>query len=212
MLGKVASEVINKGTISLLAEKGIGMLAKDANSTAVNKNTINVIGKKSSGMSAESAGKVENQKNINVKEESGVGILVSDTGEGTNTIDGKITLENKNTVGIFAKNNGAGYTAQNAGSIILGKADGTSTEESLIGMFAQSETGKTSSVKNTGTIDINTKKSVGLYSKNGSTNVGDVDLHNAGTININNKSSVGIYAPKATVSKVGTIVLKKFRG
>ena len=208
MLGKVASEVINKGTISLLAEKGIGMLAKDANSTAVNKNTINVIGKKSSGMSAESAGKVENQKNINVKEESGVGILVSDTGEGTNTIDGKITLENKNTVGIFAKNNGAGYTAQNAGSIILGKADGTSTEESLIGMFAQSETGKTSSVKNTGTIDINTKKSVGLYSKNGSTNVGDVDLHNAGTININNKSSVGIYAPKATVSKVGTIVLK----
>ena len=75
-------------------------------------------------------------------------------------------------------------------------------------MFAQSETGKKSSVQNTGTIDVNTKKSVGMYAKNDATNVGDVDLQNIGTIDINNKSSAGIYAPKATVSKVGAINLK----
>ncbi len=208
MLGQAASEVINRNTINLIAEKGIGMLAKDATSTALNDGDINVTGKKSSGMLAKEAGKAENKKNINVTAENGVGIFVSDTGEGVNTSIGKITLDSKNAVGIFAQNNGAGHTAQNAGKIILGKEDGTSANESLIGMFAQSETGKKSSVKNTGTIDINTKKSVGMYAKNDATNVGDVDLHNAGIININNTGSAGIYAPKATVSKVGAINLK----
>ena len=216
MLGQAASEVINRNTINLIAEKGIGMLAKDATSTALNDGDINVTGKKSSGMLAKEAGKAENKKNINVTAENGVGIFVSDTGEGINTTTttttGKITLDSKNAVGIFAQNNGAGYTAQNAGKIILGKEDGTSTNESLIGMFAQSETGKKSSVKNTGTIDINTKKSVGMYAKNDATNVGDVDLHNDGTININNTGSAGIYAPKATVSKVGAINLKDSDG
>ena len=153
MLGQAASEVINRNTINLIAEKGIGMLATDANSTAVNDGDINVTGKKSSGMLAKEAGKAENKKNINVTAENGVGIFVSDTGEGINTTTtGKITLDSKNAVGIFAQNNGAGYTAQNAGKIILGKEDGTSANESLIGMFAQSETGKKSSVQNTGTI------------------------------------------------------------
>ena len=208
MLGQAASEVINRNTINLIAEKGIGMLAKDANSTALNDGDINVTGKKSSGMLAKAAGKAENKKNINVTAENGVGIFVSDTGTGTNLNGAKITLDSKNAVGIFAQNNGAGHTAQNAGKIILGKEDGTSANESLIGMFAQSETGKTSSVKNTGTIDINTKKSVGMYAKNDAANVGDVDLQNIGTININNKSSAGIYAPNATISKVGTINFK----
>ena len=208
MLGQAASEVINRNTINLIAEKGIGMLAKDATSTALNDGDINVTGKKSSGMLAKEAGKAENKKNINVTAENGVGIFVSDTGTGTNLNGAKITLDSKNAVGIFAQNNGAGHTAQNAGKIILGKEDGTSANESLIGMFAQSEASKTSSVKNTGTIDINTKKSVGMYAKNDATNVGDVDLQNIGTININNKSSAGIYAPKATVSKVGTIKFK----
>ena len=208
MLGQAASSVENKKTINLSAEKGIGMLAKDTDSTATNEDTINVNGKQSSGMLAEIAGKAENKKSIIVTAESGVGIFVSDTGTGVNTSTGEITLENKNAVGIFAKNNGATYTAENAGKIVLGKADGTTTHESLIAMFAQAEAGKTASVKNTGTIDINTKKSVGMYVKNDSTNVTDVDLQNTGTINVNNTGSAGIYAPKANVSKVGEINLK----
>ena len=220
MLGQAASEVINRNTINLIAEKGIGMLAEGKNSnnevsTATNnaKIAITSTAKKSIGMYAKDSGDVKNNKEIEVLAENGVGIFVSDTGKGENTApNGKILLNNKETVGIFAQNNGAGYTAQNAGKIILGKEDGTSANESLIGMFAQSEASKTSSVKNTGTIDINTKKSVGMYAKNDATNVGDVDLQNIGTININNKSSAGIYAPKATVSKVGTINLKDSDG
>ena len=208
MLGQAASSVENKKTINLLAEKGIGMLAKDTDSTATNEDTINVNGKQSSGMLAQTAGKAENNKNIIVTAESGVGIFVSDTGTGINTSTGEITLENKNAVGIFAKNNGTAYTAKNIGKIVLGKADGTTTHESLIAMFAQAEAGKTASVKNTGTIDVNTKKSVGMYAKNDATNVGDVDLQNTETINVNNTGSAGIYAPKANISKVGKIKLK----
>ena len=208
MLGQAASSVQNKKTINLLAEKGIGMLAKDTDSTATNEDTINVNGKQSSGMLAQTAGKAENNKNIIVTAESGVGIFVSDTGTGINTSTGEITLENKNAVGIFAKNNGTAHTAKNIGKIVLGKADGTTTHESLIAMFAQAEAGKTASVKNTGTIDVNTKKSVGMYAKNEATNVGDVDLQNTETINVNNTGSAGIYAPKANISKVGKIKLK----
>ena len=208
MLGQAASSVQNKKTINLLAEKGIGMLAKDTDSTATNEDTINVNGKQSSGMLAQTAGKAENNKNIIVTAESGVGIFVSDTGTGINTSTGEITLENKNAVGIFAKNNGTAHTAKNIGKIVLGKADGTTTHESLIAMFAQAEAGKTASVKNTGTIDVNTKKSVGMYAKNDATNVGDVDLQNTETINVNNTGSAGIYAPKANISKVGKIKLK----
>ena len=208
MLGQAASSVENKKTINLSAEKGIGMLAKDTDSTATNEDTINVNGKQSSGMLAQTAGKAENNKKIKVTAESGVGIFVSDTGKGLNASTGEITLENKNAVGIFAKNNGTTYTAENAGKIVLGKADGTTTHESLIAMFAQAEAGKTASVKNTGTIDVNTKKSVGMYAKNDATNVGDVDLQNTGTINVNNTGSAGIYAPKANISKVGKIKLK----
>ena len=208
MLGQLASEVVNKKTITLLGEKGIGMLAKDANSKATNEDTINVTGKKSSGMLAKENGEVENKKNINVTAEGGVGIFVSDTGKGTNLSGADIFVKNKESVGIFAKNNSSTHTAENAGTISLENPNGKDYT-SLIGMFAQAEATKKASVKNTGTITVGTKESVGMYAKNDSANaIADVDLHNAGTININNESSAGIYAPKSTVSKVGKINLK----
>ena len=205
--------------INLKAEDGVGMLAEGKNSnnevsTATNnaKIAITSTAKKSIGMYAKDSGDVKNNKEIEVLAENGVGIFVSDTGKGENTApNGKILLENKETVGIFAKNNGNGHTAKNSGTINLGKDDGTTAEKSLIGMFAQADSGKKASVKNetSGIINVNTKKSVGMYAQNDPANVvGDVDLHNAGTININNTGSAGIYAPKTTVSKVGKINLK----
>ncbi len=205
--------------INLKAEDGIGMLAEGKNSnnevsTATNtaKIAITSTAKKSIGMYAKDSGDVKNNKEIEVLAENGVGIFVSDTGKGENTApDGKILLKNKETVGIFAKNNGNTYSAQNSGEISLENPDKTKDYTSLIGMFAQAESGKKASVKNetSGIINVNTKKSVGMYAQNDPANVvGDVDLHNAGTIEINNAGSAGIYAPKTTVSKVGTINLK----
>ena len=213
MLGQLASEVVNKKTITLLGEKGIGMLVKDASSKATNEETINVTGKKSSGMLAKEDGEAENKKNINVTAEGGVGIFVSDTGKGTNLSGAEIFVKNKESVGIFAKNNGNAYSALNAGTISLENPDNTKYT-SLIGMFAQGTASSTpgvtnkASVKNTGTINIGTKESVGMYAENNTGNLADVDLHNTGTIKINNESSAGIYAPKSTVSKVGKINLK----
>ena len=212
MLGQNASSITNNKTITLSGEKGIGMLAKDTNSTADNNDTINVNGKESLGMLGEDSGTVKNNKTIKVTAESGVGIFVRDNGTGSgvgeNTSTGTISLENKESVGIFAKNNGTNDTAKNSGTINLGKTDGSTSHESLIGMFAQAESGKTASVKNTKDININTKKSVGMYAKNNASNITDVDLENTGDININSQESAGIYAPKSNISKVGTITLK----
>ena len=212
ILGQNASSITNNKTITLSGEKGIGMLAKDTNSTADNNDTINVNGKESLGMLGEDSGTVKNNKMIKVTAESGVGIFVRDNGTGSgvgeNTSTGTISLENKESVGIFAKNNGTNDTAKNSGTINLGKADGSTSHESLIGMFAQAESGKTASVKNTKDININTKKSVGMYAKNDASNITDVDLKNTGDININSQESAGIYAPKSNISKVGTITLK----
>ena len=231
MLAKEGSKIENKSNlppnplvsgkeygINLKAEDGVGMLAEGKNlisnevSTAINnaKIAITETCKKSIGMYAKDSGDVKNNKEIEVLAENGVGIFVSDTGKGENTApNGKILLKNKETVGIFAKNNGNTHSAQNSGEISLENPDKTKDYTSLIGMFAQAENGEKASVKNTGTINVNTKKSVGIYAKNDDKNtVGDVDLHNAGTIEINNAGSAGIYAPNATVSKVGTINLK----
>ena len=205
--------------INLKAEDGVGMLAEGKNSnnevsTAVNNGKINIIStaKKSIGMLAQNEGDVKNKKEIGISAEEGVGIFVSETGTGENVgSNGEINILAKKSVGIFAKNNGNTYTAKNSGTINLGKTDGTTTDESLIGMFAQADSGKIASVKNEagGIINVNTKKSVGMYAKNDSTNTeASIKLHNAGTININNTGSAGIYAPKTTVSKVGKINLK----
>ena len=205
--------------INLKAEDGVGMLAEGKNSknevsTAVNNGKINIIStaKKSIGMLAQNEGDVKNKKEIEISAEEGVGIFVSETGTGENVgPNGTIDLLATKSVGVFAKNNGNTYTAKNSGTINLGKTDGTTTDESLIGMFAQADSGKIASVKNeaSGIINVNTKKSVGMYAKNDSTNTeASIELHNAGTININNIGSAGIYAPKTTVSKVGKINLK----
>jgi len=69
-----------------------------------------------------------------------------------------IFFSNNNSKINTAKNNGTNDTAKNSGTINLGKADGSTSHESLIGMFAQAESGKTASVKNTKDININTKK------------------------------------------------------
>jgi len=210
--------------INLKEESGIGMYAEGVYgtaqySTAVNKAKISLetTAKESIGMYAIGQGIVRNEKNIEISAESGVGIFVSDTGYGENVKDskykdsnGQIDLLNAKSVGIFAKNNGNTYTAKNSGTINLGTTDGKIAHTSLIGMFAQAETGKTATVQNTadGIINVNTKKSVGMYGQNTAANVTDVDLQNLGTININNQGSAGIYAPKTNISKVGTIKLK----
>ena len=212
-IGKDKVTAENTGTITLSSttatnNKNIGIYV-DKKATGTNAGIIDVKTKESVGMLAQNDGEVTNKKAINIEGESGVGIFVADdTSKGTNaSTTGVIKLLAPKSVGIFAKDNGNTYSAQNDGAISLENPTGKDYT-SLIGMFAQGTTGKKASVKNTGTITIGTKESVGIYAENNTGNLTDVDLHNAGTININSKSSAGIYAPKSTVSKVGEINLK----
>ena len=87
--------------------------------------------------------KLQIRKSINIEGESGVGIFVADdTAKGTNaSITGTIKLLAPQSVGIFAKDNGNTYSAQNAGTISLENPNGKDYT-SLIGMFAQGTTGK----------------------------------------------------------------------
>ena len=212
-IGKDKVTAENTGTITLSSttatdNKNIGIYV-DKKATGTNAGTIDVKTKESVGMFVQKDGEVTNKKAINIEGKSGVGIFVADdTAKGTNaSITGVIKLLAPQSVGIFAKDNGNTYSALNAGTISLENPTGKDYT-SLIGMFAQGTTGKKASVKNTGTINIDTKESVGMYAENNTGNLADVDLHNAEIININSKSSAGIYAPKSTVSKVGTIKLK----
>ena len=211
-IGKDKVTAENTGTITLSSttatdNENIGILA-NKNSTGINDGTITVKTKESVGMLAQNDGEVTNKKAINIEGKNGVGIFVADdTSKGTNISTGTIKLLTPQSVGMFAKNNGNTYSALNDGTISLENPNGKDYT-SLIGMFAQGTTGKKASVKNTGTINIGTKESVGMYAENKTGNLADVDLHNAGTIEINNAGSAGIYAPKSTVSKVGTIKLK----
>ncbi len=211
-IGKDKVTAENTGTITLSSttatdNKNIGIYV-DKKATGTNAGTIDVKTKESVGMFVQKDGEVQNKSAINIKGESGVGIFVADdTSTGINMSTGTIKLLAPQSVGIFAKDNGNTYSAQNTGTISLENPNGKDYT-SLIGMFAQGTTGKKASVKNTGTINIGTKESVGMYAENKTGNLADVDLHNAGTIEINNAGSAGIYAPKSTVSKVGTINLK----
>ena len=213
MLAKGASVVKNEeadGFVNLVGEESIGMMANDKSSEAINNNSIELTAtaKKSIGMLAKEEGKITNNKSIKVLAEKGVGIFVSDTGKGNNSSTGVIDLESNEAVGIFAKNNGDGYTAINEGTINLGKADKTTNTKFMIGMFAHADGSEKASVKNTKDINVNTIESAGMFAKNDTTDITNVDLLNEGTINVSNRGSAGIYANKAQISKVGKVNLE----
>ena len=205
MFAQKNGTITNRGNISSTGEKNIGMVAKDAASEATNEGEITVEGKSSLGMVASESGKVLNKKNITTKGEHSLGMYIRENSTGENTANGVISLLEKESVGMYAENNGSADTAKNSGTINLG-ANGA-TYKSLIGMYAKAEAAKKAGVKNSGTINVNTKDSVGMYAENGNATVDDVELVNEKEINVNAENSVGIFAKKAKVSKVGKINL-----
>ena len=205
MFAQKNGTITNRGNISSTGEENIGMVAKDAASEATNEGEITVEGKSSLGMVASESGKVLNKKNITTKGEHSLGMYIRENSTGENTANGVISLLEKESVGMYAENNGSADTAKNSGTINLG-ANGA-TYKSLIGMYAKAEAGKKAGVKNSGTINVNTKDSVGMYAENGNADVDDVELVNEKEINVNAENSVGIFAKKAKVSKVGKINL-----
>ena len=213
MYGENGSLVTNTGTgeieITAAGEKGMGIYATGKNTTTgkvtegVNDGTININGKEGIGMLATAKGKVTNNKEINGSAVEGI-IGMYGVDDETTVINAKnatIKLDGEKATGIFSKDDA---TAENSGNIKL-----MSTSKNSVGMFGSATTaGKKISLTNTstGSIDIESESSTGMFTKNLG-NLADSVIKNEGNINLKAKNTVGIYTPNSMIAKVGNITL-----
>ena len=178
IFGKNGAEVKNTstGTITLFDvsgtdSKSAGIYVDGSGTKGTNEGNILLNGKATTGMSATGGATALNSLNIIGSKDSVIGMY----GNGStveNTANGVITLKGNTSTGIFAKNS---TTAKNTGTINLETENGS-------------------------------KKSVGMYGITDNT-TDTINLSNTGTINLNKKQTVGIFTPKSKITSVGKIVL-----
>ena len=203
----ITNDTTGKIEITTAGEQAMGIYATGKNTSTgkvtegVNDGTIDVKGKEGTGMLATANAKIVNNKSITGSVESVIGMYGVDSG--TEVINKKdIELSGKKSTGIFAKDDAE---ALNKGKILL-----KSTSDNSVGMFGVSSgAGKKITLTNDtdGTIDVESEKSTGMFTKNGG-NLTDSTVKNEGIINLKTKNTVGIYTPKSDVQKVGRINLE----
>ena len=209
IIGNNGTEVTNTGDIRLnsatqpsSSAEGLVGISLDNTSTATNDGTITVNNDNSTGISGK-GGLITNNKEIILNNKNSVGVASTDgyviNGSATGN---KIEVKESNSVGIFAKlTENAPYPFQaisNKGTITL---NGGSTKTSSVGIYSLIEdkavqAGKAQTIANndTGTINVGTKSSAGIYVKDNRT-IGKNTVsfvRNEGTINVTEESSAGI--------------------
>ncbi|RRD39023.1 autotransporter-associated N-terminal domain-containing protein, partial [Leptotrichia sp. OH3620_COT-345] len=184
-----------------IGSKSAGMYVDGATSKAVNEGNILLNGKSTTGMSATDGASVLNSKTIIGNADSAIGIY-GNKSTTENDANGIITLNGNNSTGIFAKNS---TTAKNTGVINLESVGGS---KKSVGMYGITDNAAdTINLSNTGTINLNSGESVGIFAQNGnSTNVNST-ISNTGNINLNKAQTVGIFTPKSKITSVGNIIL-----
>ena len=184
----------NTGKITLSGENSTGMGAADS-ASITNKNEISGTVKNVIGMYGKGSGtNVTNMKNINLSKENSTGIFTKDDAVAKNETGANINLEEKNSVGIFGLASAAGKKIDltNNGIVTL-KGEGStgifaSNVENPVGSGIYTGALTNSSVKNTGTITLDAKKTVGIYTpKSNISKVGNIIMTNKAD------SSVGVY-------------------
>ena len=173
----------NTGKIVLSGENTTGMGAADS-ASITNKNEISGTVKNVIGMYGKGSGtNVTNMKNINLSKENSTGIFTKDNAVAKNETGANINLEEKNSVGIFGLASAAGKKIDltNNGTVTL-KGEGST------GIFAS---------------NIENPIGSGIYTGA----LTNSSIKNAGTITLDAKKTVGIYTPKSNISKVGNIIM-----
>ena len=173
----------NTGKITLSGENSTGMGAADS-ASITNKNEISGTVKNVIGMYGKGSGtNVTNMENINLSKENSTGIFTKDNAVAKNEIGANINLEEKNSVGIFGLASAAGKKIDltNNGTVTL-KGEGST------GIFASNVENPVGSGIYTGALT-------------------DSSIKNTGTITLDAKKTVGIYTPKSNISKVGNIIM-----
>ena len=208
IFGKNGAEVKNAatGTITLFDvsgtdSKSAGIYVDGSGTKGTNEGNILLNSKATTGMSATGGATALNSLNITGSKDSVIGMY----GNGStveNTSNGVITLKGNTSTGIFAKNS---TTAKNAGTINLETENGS---KKSVGMYGITDnTTDTINLSNTGTINLNSEDSVGIFARNGNSAINNSTISNTGTINLNKKQTVGIFTPKSKITSVGKIVL-----
>ena len=198
----------NTGKITLSGENSTGMGAADS-ASITNKNEISGTVKNVIGMYGKGSGtQVKNKGNINLSEKNSTGIFTKDDAVAENETGANINLEEKNSVGIFGLASAAGKKIDltNNGTVTL-KGEGStgifaSNIENPIGSGIYTGALTNSSIKNTGTITLDAKKTVGIYTpKSNISKVGNIIMTNKAD------SSVGVYLTQdAKADGTGSVI------
>ena len=198
----------NTGKIVLSGEKSTGMGAADS-AIITNKNEISGTVKNVIGMYGKGSGtNVTNMKNINLLKENSTGIFTKDDAVAKNETGANINLEEKNSVGIFGLASVAGKKIDltNNGTVNL-KGEGStgifaSNVENPVGSGIYTGALTDSSIKNTGTITLDAKKTVGIYTpKSNISKVGNIIMTN------NAESSVAVYLSEEAKADASTGII-----
>ena len=180
IIAKSESAITNSGNINLTTAtpnvgEGLVGISVDNTSTATNDGTITVSTKNSTGISGK-GGQITNNNKIILNNINSVGISSTD-GSVFNSADTNnlIEVKNSNSVGIFAKiTENAPFPFQtifNKGTITL---NGGNTKTSSVGIYSLIEdkavqNNLSQQIANTGTINVGTKGSAGIYVKDNRT-------------------------------------------
>ena len=205
-------KAINKAgaTITVNSEESIGISA--VKSTVDNSGTITMNDKKSAGIYGKSGSKVTNNKKIEMKEKESAGIYLENS-DATNAADGTITIDKGASAGIYGKFTSDATddnTIVNNGNITL---TGTSGEEKSAGIYGERDSTATKklTITNNKEIEVNMKKSVGIYALNERTKNRDdlVAENNAsdGEIKANSENSVGMLANNSVANNKNKITV-----
>ncbi|WP_455046040.1 autotransporter-associated N-terminal domain-containing protein [Leptotrichia trevisanii] len=168
----------------------------------INEGTVTVKGKKGTGMLATDKAKVTNKKEIKGTAESVIGMYGVDDGTAVvNAKDATIELSGEKSTGIFSKDDAK---AENLGTINLTSTSKNSVGMFGSASVAGKKISLTNTAD--GVINIESERSTGMFTKNPGS-LTDSVVKNEGTINQNTKNTVGIYTPKSDIQKVGKINL-----
>ena len=168
----------------------------------INEGTVTVKGKKGTGMLATDKAKVTNKKEIKGTAESVIGMYGVDDGTAVvNAKDATIELSGEKSTGIFSKDDAK---AENSGTINLTSTSKNSVGMFGSASAAGKKISLTNTTD--GVINIESERSTGMFTKNPGS-LTDSVVKNEGTINQNTKNTVGIYTPKSDIQKVGKINL-----
>ena len=171
----------NEDKVTMKVDSSVGILAEKAKVTNESSGIVKIEGKKSVGIFGKEGSEIENNGNILATStdpnSASVGIL-SDGGKATNKK--KIEMSGGKSAGMMGINDAEIINDVSSAEIIMNKTGSA-------GIYTQN-----SNATNRGMINLKENESAGIYAQN--TSAKDYILNNSGTINAEKEKSIGMYA------------------